>query len=65
VSSFQSEIRQLAKWFEVGVLAETVLELEGVDTVEKAQKVWLDFLATGLNEGLKSSVRALQEKGEL
>jgi hypothetical protein len=65
VSSFQSQIRQLAKWIDVGVIAEAVLEQEGVETVEQAQKVWLDFLETELNEGLKSSVRALQERGEL
>jgi hypothetical protein len=65
MSSFQSKIRQLARWIEVGVLAEDILELDGVETVEQAQKVWLDFLETELNEGLKSSVRALQDRGEL
>ncbi len=65
MSSFQSKIRQLASWIEVGVIAEDILELDGVETVEQAQKVWLDFLESELNEGLKSSVRALQDRGEL
>jgi hypothetical protein len=65
MSSFQSKIYQLGKWIEVGVISEALLELDGVETVEQAQKVWLDFLETELNEGLKSSVRALQNRKEL
>ena len=65
MSSFQSKVYQLAKWIDAGVIAESILEQEGVNTVEQAQKVWLDFLGTELNGGLKSSVRALQERGEL
>jgi hypothetical protein len=56
---------EVAKWIEVGVIAETIFDQEGVDTVEQAKEVWLDFLMTELGDGLKRSAQALKKKGVL
>jgi hypothetical protein len=65
MSSLTSDKYEVAKWIEVGVIAETIFDQEGVDTVEQAKEVWLDFLMTELGDGLKRSVQALKEKGVL
>jgi hypothetical protein len=61
--------KQVAEWIDTAAIADTILdklEDKGLEaTVENAQKVWLDFLATELNEGLEGSVEALAEKGEI
>ncbi len=54
---------ELAQWIDTSVIAEAIadkLEEEGIEeTFENGKRVWLDFLETELNEGLRSMVRAL------
>jgi hypothetical protein len=61
--------KQVAEWIDTNCIADAILDAledEGLEvTAENAQRVWLDFLATELNEGLEGSVEALAEKGEI
>jgi len=61
--------KQVAEWIEKDAIADAILDAledDGFEvTAENAQKVWLDFLGTELNEGLQGSVDALAEKGEI
>jgi hypothetical protein len=61
--------KQVAEWIDTDAIAEAILDVledEGIEvTADNAQKVWLDFLGTELNEGLDGSVHALAEKGEI
>jgi len=61
--------KQVAEWIDTATIADAILDAlqdEGLEvTAENAQKVWLDFLGTELNEGLQGSVDALAEKGEI
>lgn len=63
------EGKAFAEWVDTTNLADVVmngLECSGLkQTAENAKKVWLDFLGTGLNEGIESSIKALQDKIEL
>lgn len=55
--------KQLVKWIDTEVIAENILEeLEGEDvepTLENAQKLWLNVLATELHDALKNSINAI------
>ena len=55
--------KQLVKWIDTEVIAENILEeLEGEDvepTLENAQKLWLNVLATELHDSLKKSINAI------
>ena len=57
------------KWFDVGVLCDVIrdtLSDAGIPSDTKRLKaVWLDFLYTELSSGLKRSVCALADNGEL
>jgi hypothetical protein len=61
--------REFAEWIDTENLAEVVmngLEVSGCKpNLANAQKVWLDFLGTDLNEDIHYSIEALNEKGEL
>lgn len=61
--------KQVADWIDTAVIADAILtklEDEGIEvTADNAQKVWLDFLGTELNNGLQGSVNALADKGEI
>ena len=43
MSSHQSKVYELAKWIDTTVIAEAILELDGVETVEQAKEVWLRY----------------------
>ena len=62
-------IREIAEWIETEPLAEaitdTLEEQEAEVTLENAQKLWLDFLETGLHSGICYSLAALVDKGEI
>lgn len=61
--------KQVADWIDTAAIADVILDAledDGFEvTAENAQKVWLDFLGTELNEGVQGSVDALAEKGEI
>ncbi len=65
----ESHVNELMWWIDTPTLSRTTLDAlqeEDVEpTVENAKKVWLDFLLTELGDGLKNSVKALINKGEL
>ena len=62
MSSLTSDIHEVARWIDVGVISEAIFDQEGVDTVEQAKEVWLDFLETELPDGLKRSAEAVLRK---
>jgi hypothetical protein len=62
MSSLTSDKYEIAKWIDVGVISEAIFDQEGIDTVEQAKEVWLDFLATELADGLKRSAKAVLAK---
>jgi hypothetical protein len=61
--------KQVSDWIDTNAIADAILDTlsdEGIEvTADNAQKVWLDFLGTELNDGLQGSVSALAEKGEI
>lgn len=62
MSSLTSDIHEVARWIDVSVISEAIFDQEGVDTVEQAKEVWLDFLETELPDGLKRSAEAALRK---
>jgi len=62
MSSLTSDMYEVAKWIEPGVISEAIFELDEVKTVEQAKEVWLDFLETELGDGLKRSAQAVLQK---
>jgi len=65
MSSLTSDMYEVAKWIEPGVISEAIFELDKVKTVAQAKEVWLEFLATELHDGLKRSYQGLKNKGVL
>lgn len=61
--------RKLMDYIEAEVIASTILDGLDAEDAEKtfanAKKVWDDFTATELADGVQSSIRALVEKHEL
>ena len=53
---YESEV---AKWIEPGVIAETLFGIDGVETLEQAKEVWLNFMRNELADGLKRSANAI------
>jgi hypothetical protein len=62
MSSLTSDKYEFARWIEVGVISEAIFDQEGINTVEQAKEVWLDFLETELTDGLKRSAKAVLRK---
>ena len=62
MSSLTGMMYEVAKWIEPGVISEAIFDQEGVNTVEQAKEVWLDFLETELADGLKRSAQAVLQK---
>jgi hypothetical protein len=62
MSSMASEKYEFARWIDLGVIADAVFDQNGVNTVEQAKEVWLDFLETELADGLKRSAKAVLAK---
>jgi hypothetical protein len=62
MSSLTSDKYEFAKWIDPGVIADAVFDQKGVNTVEHAKEVWLDFLQTELTDGLKRSAKAVLRK---
>ena len=65
MSSLTSQMYEVAKWIEPGVISEAIFELDEVKTVDQAKEVWLDFLETELADGLQRSAQGLKERGML
>ena len=59
MSSLTSDMYEVAKWIEPGVISEAIFELDEVKTVDQARKVWLDFLENELHDGLERSAQRL------
>jgi len=62
MSSLTGMMYEIAKWIEPGIISEAIFDQEGIDTVEQAKEVWLDFLETELGDGLKRSAQAVLRK---
>ena len=62
MSSLTSNKYEVAKWIDVGVISEAIFDQKGINTVEQAKEVWLDFLETELGDGLKRSAQAVLRK---
>ena len=50
---------QLSAWIDKGVIADSILELWGVNDILSAQSIWLNFLETELHQGLERVADAL------
>ena len=59
MSSLTGMIYELSKWIDTGAIAEHIFDMEGVETVEQAKAVWLNFLETELADGLERSADAV------
>ena len=62
MSSLTSDKYEVACWIEPGVISEAIFELDEVKTVEQAKEVWMEFLETELDDGLKRSAQAVLQK---
>jgi len=59
MSSLTGMIYELSRWIDTGAIAERIFDMEGVETVEQAKAVWLNFLETELADGLERSAKAV------
>lgn len=62
MSSLTGMIYELSKWIDTGAIAEHIILMERVETVEQAKEVWLNFLATELADGLERSANAVLQR---
>jgi hypothetical protein len=62
MSSLTSDIYEVAKWIDVSVISGAIFDQKGINTVEQAKEVWLDFLETELPDGLKRSAQAVLQR---
>jgi len=59
MSSFTGMLYEISRWIDTGAIAEHIFDMDGVETVEQAKTVWLNFLATELADGLERSANAV------
>ena len=59
MSSLTGMIYELSRWIDTGAIAEHIFDMEGVESVEQAQAVWLNVLETELADGLERSAKAV------
>ena len=59
MSSLTGMIYELLRWIDTGAIAERIFDMDGVETVEQAKTVWLNFLETELADGLERSANAV------
>ena len=59
MSSLTGMIYELSKWIDTGAIAGRIFDMDGVESVEQAEAVWLNFLETELADGLERSANAV------